>query len=92
MDDKGKMAASNLQSEPEYIMPKWPTLIKPVFGLILSLFIFILNPVSDICYYAGSIVCMCMICLSFTDIFKYHNILATRKLPQFNKRGGDELA
>ncbi len=26
------------------------------------------------------------------DIIKQHNMLATRKLPQLNKRGGDEIA
>lgn len=91
-DDKGKMASARFSSDTEYTIRKWPTLIKPVLAILLSAAIFILNPVADIYYYAGAIVCMCMVCWSFTDIFKYHNILATRKLPQFHERGGDEFA
>lgn len=71
---------------------KLPTIGKPLAGITLALFILLFNPVADWFYYIGAIVCMGSVGWSFTDIIKQHNVLTTRKLPQFNKRGGDELA
>ncbi len=71
---------------------KMPTLLKPLLAILLALVIFIIYPVSDISYYIGAIICIAMSCITFLDLIKYHNILTTRKLPQFNKRGGDENA
>lgn len=71
---------------------KLPTIGKPLAGMVLALFIFLFNPVSDWFYYIGAIVCMGTVLWAFTDIIRQHNVLTTRKLPQFNKRGGDELA
>lgn len=71
---------------------KLPVLIKPLVGIILAVVILIVNPVSDLFYYGGAIICMGMVCWAILDIIKQHNVLTTRKLPQLNKRGGDELA
>ncbi len=69
---------------------KLPVLIKPVISIIISILILIVNPVLDLYYYGGAILSMFMICISFIDIIKSHNVLTTRRLPQLNKRGGDE--
>lgn len=71
---------------------KFPTLVKPLAGIVASLVIAIINPVSDLFYYLGAFVCMATVLWAFIDIIKHHNILTTRKLPQFNRRGGDENA
>lgn len=71
---------------------KFPTLVKPLAGIVASLLIAIINPVSDLFYYLGAFVCMASVLWAFIDIIKHHNILTTRKLPQFNRRGGDENA
>jgi len=64
--------------------------LKPLIGACLALGVWLFAPVADEYYYAGAIVCMIGVLLSFFDIFRLHNELSTRKPPQFDKRGGDE--
>jgi len=71
---------------------KFPVLIKPISAIVISVIILLFNPVSDLYYYGGAILCMIMIGISFIDIIKSHNMLTTRKLPHLGKRGGDERA
>ncbi len=71
---------------------KLRTLAKPVVGISLALLVLLFEPVSDWYYYIAALVCMGSVIWAFLDIIKQHNILTTRKLPQFNKRGGDEYA
>lgn len=68
----------------------FPVLVKPVFAIILAFAIIIWNPVSDWFYYCGSSVSMAAVIWTLMDIIGRYNVLTTRKLPQFNKRGGDE--
>lgn len=78
----------------EYYSGHWkeklPTLLKPLAASVLAVLILMLNPVSDWYYYIGAFVCMAAVLWALTDIMKQHNALSTRKLPQFNRRGGDE--
>ncbi len=71
---------------------KFPTLVKPLGAIVLAVLIQIVNPVRDEFYYIGAFVCMGAVLWALMDIIKQHNVLTTRKLPQFNKRGGDENA
>ncbi len=71
---------------------KRPVLIKPFGGIVLAAVILIIDPVSDWFYYIGAFACMGTVLWAIMDIIKQHNMLATRKLPQLNKRGGDEIA
>lgn len=71
---------------------KLPYVKYPLISIVLAILILIWNPVYDIFYYIGVIVCMLMAALTFTDLIELHNRLTTRKLPQLNKRGGDENA
>lgn len=68
---------------------KLTTLLKPLLGAFIAIFIFILHPVYDWVYYIGACLCMCTVIWSFIDLIKHHNQLSTRELPQFNIRGGD---
>jgi len=65
-------------------------IFKPIIGIILGILILIVNPVSDIYYYVACFVNFLLIVLSFVDLIKEHNLLSTNKLPQLEKRGGDE--
>lgn len=67
-------------------------MIKPFGGIVLAAVILIIDPVSDWFYYIGAFACMGTVLWAIMDIIKQHNMLATRKLPQLNKRGGDEIA
>lgn len=67
-------------------------LIKPMIGVSFALIVMILHPVSDILYYVASLFNAAMMLWSMKDILLNYNVLTTRKLPQFNKRGGDQYA
>ena len=66
--------------------------IKPLFALLLTIALFILNPAEDIYYYIVAIFSICIAIVSFYNIIDKINILTTRKLPQLERRGGDENA
>lgn len=59
---------------------------------IIGTAITILHPVSDLYYYGGAVAVLVAVSLTMIDIIRYYNILSTRKLPQFNKSGGDDRA
>lgn len=61
-------------------------------SLIIASLILWINPVSDYFYYAGVVVSIAAIFFSIYDLIYYYNILATRKLPQFDRTGGDDRA
>jgi len=67
-----------------------PVLAKPVTAILLAFAILLWNPVSDLYYYGGACLSMAAVIWTLLDIIGRYNILATRKLPQFNRRGGDE--
>ena len=61
-----------------------------VISIIIAIGVLILNPVSDLYYYGVSIMLFIITILSFFSLVKQHNILASNKLPQLEKRGGEE--
>lgn len=78
---------------PEYFMywkQKLPHLMKPLVGIVIAVVIELVKPKEELFYYAGAFLCMVLCGITFISIIRYHNLLATRKLPQLEKRGGDE--
>lgn len=67
-------------------------LICTIVSLIAGVGIFFLKPVSDLWYYGCVIVMLISVFILFTDTISYYNILSTRELPQFEKKGGDDRA
>ena len=63
-----------------------------LFALIVSILIFFLNPVSDLWYYGGAFLSLLGIFATIIDIIRKYNVLATRKLPQFDRKGGNDHA
>lgn len=59
---------------------------------ICGILIQIIKPVSDWFYYGGVIVMAVGIAASFLYVIRCYNIMATRRLPQFDKKGGDDRA
>lgn len=64
--------------------------IKEIIAIILPILVLFINPVHDYYYYGVCIVALILVILSFYDLVKEHNILVSNKLPQLEKRGGDE--
>lgn len=73
-----------------FIKEMFPVLRKPVAAILFAFVIMIWNPVSDLYYYGGAIVSMAAVIWTLLDIIERYNVLTMRKLPQFNRRGGDE--
>ena len=65
---------------------------KPILGLLITLMVFIIEPASDLYYYIAAFISISLTIGSFYNIIQKINILTTRKLPQLEKRGGDENA
>lgn len=69
----------------------------PGFGCAIaspavSLIISIIDPASDVFYYGGVFFSLLMIVFLNAGIIRKYNVLATRRLPQFNRVGGDNRA
>lgn len=60
--------------------------------LAVSFLIAIINPVSDLYYYIVVFFALIMTILLNIGIIRKYNVLATRKLPQFYRSGGDDRA
>ena len=82
----------NAIQKKETIKTKKSVFITSLSAIILCVIIGILQPVSDIFYYGAVILSLSAIFYGFKDIIAYYNILATRKLPQFDRTGGDDRA
>ena len=63
-----------------------------VVAVIVTLLIRIINPVSDLYYYAGTLVSLLTVLYNLYDLIRNYNRLAMRRLPQFDKKGGDHHA
>ena len=59
---------------------------------IAALMIFFLHVVHDMPYYVMCILDAILFALSFRFTLKNYNIMATRRLPQFDRKGGDDRA
>ncbi len=71
---------------------KIPGFIGSFIAILAALLIFICNPISDIWYYSGTIIAFLGILFTIMAIIQKYNILATRRLPQFNRKGGNDNA
>lgn len=61
-----------------------------IISIFTALIILILRPVSDYIYYGSTFFSILSVLCAITDVIKDFNRLATRKLPQFNRSGGDD--
>lgn len=50
------------------------------------------KPVSDLWYYGGVVLILLTVVFILFDLIRNYNRLAMRKLPQFDKKGGDDNA
>lgn len=76
----------------EPIEVKKSGIFSSVFAIAICAIVGILHPASDIFYYGAVIIALLAIFYSIKDIIEYYNILATRRLPQFDRTGGDDRA
>ena len=63
---------------------------KIMLAFIVPVAVLVFNPVEDLFFYIGAIFSLVLIVSSFRGLVDRQNILVTNKLPQLEKRGGDE--
>ena len=95
MEDDDGYVSKNLEEVKEKIAKvnksvTFLTLIKPVIALILPLIVMFSNLASDIYFYGAALISCLLILLTFYDIVSQYNKLSKNKIPQLEKRGGDE--
>lgn len=66
--------------------------ILSIAAIVAVIAVFLLKPVHDLWYYGAAILTLVAATVNFIYIIKDYNRLAMRKLPQFNKKGGDDHA
>ena len=69
---------------------KFKYIYKQLIGIVIGCAALALNPVSDIYYYGACIIILGLIVMSFHNLVQEHNLVVSSKIPQLNKRGGDE--
>lgn len=71
---------------------KVPGFLGSSLAVLLAALILVIDPVSDLYYYGGTILAGAAIFLTLLGIIREYNVLATRPLPQFDRKGGDDRA
>ncbi len=66
--------------------------VTAIAAIVVGILILIGQPISDWWYYGGAVISLTGIFYTFKDIIHYYNIMSTRRLPQFDKKGGDDRA
>ena len=89
-DDKGYVAKNKDEKKEKISGFKYA--FKPLIGFLLPLFLVLFNFAEDSIYYGVSLASLALVLLSFKGLVNEHNLLTSSKLPQLNKRGGDENA
>lgn len=95
LDDLGYLSKENTtkSEEKQSKLPKkkrFKYIYKSLISIILGAVVLSSNFIHDFYYYGSAIIMFVFVIWSFLDLIKYHNILVSTKLPQLNKRGGEE--
>lgn len=69
-----------------------PTTLWVIIAEAIALFVSVFDLVKDVYYYGVVILILVTVAIVLIDIINSYNILATRKLPQFDYQGGDDNA
>lgn len=85
----GIVLGGSLRKQRIPMKAAFPVLVKPLGAVVLAGVVLALNPISDLYYYGGAVVALCMVIWTLIDIIRRYNLLTMRKLPQFNRRGGE---
>lgn len=67
-------------------------LVSTIVAIIICAIVAVAQPINDIVYYGAVMLSLSAIFYAFKDIIEYYNILSTRRLPQFDRTGGDDRA
>lgn len=91
LDDKGVVSVNKTDTKDKKAKTKYPRTFAWI-PVILAALVVLCNPISDLPYYFSAICSMGFIIKLIIQIVGRFNELTTRKLPQFNRTGGDDSA
>jgi cation transport ATPase len=74
----------------ESVKMKFHFLMKEIFALIISVIVLLSGTIEDSYFYTATVISLILVIVSFYDLVKEHNLLVSNKIPQLEKRGGDE--
>lgn len=84
----------NLSDFQSYAKTGWlvnlPGYVGALVAIVIAIIILVSNPVSDIWYYSGALICFAAVAGTMVALIQKYNMLATRPLPQFARKGGDD--
>ncbi|MBQ8597128.1 MAG: hypothetical protein IJ409_04985 [Lachnospiraceae bacterium] len=66
--------------------------IVSIVMVVIAGLVLLFNPVSDLWYYGGAFLTLLAVLFNIIDVIRNYNRLAMRRLPQFERRGGDHYA
>ena len=90
--EKGKKPEKRVEEAETTTLEKITTILGIAAVAVSALMVFMVKPVSDIPYYVMCVVEAVFFGLSFRHTLKNYNVMATRRLPQFDRKGGDDRA
>ena len=92
-ENKGKLPTKERVEEAEMVgFEKILSVLGIIMVVVEILTLFLIEPVSDIPYYVMVIINAVIFVFNFRYTFKNYNLMATRRLPQFDRKGGDDRA
>lgn len=86
---------SYYKKDCQYVMKgkrQIPWIVGSVISICIAVVVLIVSPAHDMYYYGAVIAALVTELIAVCDLIKHYNILVTRKLPQFDRRGGDDRA
>ena len=89
--DEGYMSKMENRKKKEKVHG-FKYIYKQIIAMILPLLLVFSSVAEDTYFYGSAIVSLILVLLSFRGLVQEHNILVSNKLPQLEKRGGDENA
>ena len=89
-DDLGYMSIKENREKKKTRIGTFKYIYKEIIAVLIPIIVAIAHPVSDVYYYVGDLISLALVVLSFKDLINEHNLLVSNKLPQLEKRGGDE--
>lgn len=93
IDDAGKIYASNIDFKKSKAEGKFrANWIFAIIAGVLSVLVLFFHPVSDIWYYLVAIMSAGVTIGYLVTIIRRYNLTTTWKLPQFNRKGGNDNA
>lgn len=90
LDDEGYMNSDKAPKNKKK-RPIFKYIFKQLIAIFLAGAILFANFPADAYYYGTAIITFLLVIWSFYDLVKEHNLLVSTKLPQLEKRGGNEI-